>query len=164
MNADLYLMYVCIIVLIGAFYDSYQTLEPTRSFLRLDEWTELVNERIVMLAEHSEEELKAMEKEFSYHWTSIIEKWEAMDDVKETAQRQSGNTISRVSFIDTVKRFMIAQELVQDIGNQELVLTEKSKIVVQRYFMELEYNRGVLEFLYQFEHSRKEEAGHAGNL
>lgn len=163
-NADLYLMYLCIIVLIGAFYDSYQTMEPTRSFLRLDEWTEQVDARISMLKGHSEDELRAMEKEFSYHWTSLIEKWEAMDDVKETAQRQTGNTISRVSFIDTVRRFMVAQELVQDIGNQEITLTEKAKIVVQRYFMELEYNRGVLEFLYQFEHRRKEEGQHAGHL
>lgn len=163
-NADLYLMYVCIIVLIGAFYDSYQTMEPTRSFLRLDEWTELVNERLSLLKQHPEEELKAMEKEFSYHWTALIEKWEAMDDVKETAQRQSGNTISRVSFIDMIRRFLLAQELVQDIGNQEIALTEKTKIVVQRYFMELEYNRGVLEFLYQFEHMRKEGPQHAGHL
>lgn len=157
-NADLYLMYVAIIVLIGAFYDSYQTTEPTRSFLRLDEWTELVNERLAQLKQHPEEQLKEMEKQFSYHWTALIEKWEAMDDVKETAQRQTGNTISRVSFIDTVKRFLLAQELVEDIGNQEIALTEKTKMIVQRYFMELEYNRGILDFLYQFDHARKEDA------
>ncbi|WP_246066836.1 DUF6063 family protein [Paenibacillus koleovorans] len=163
-NSDVYLMYVCIIVLMGAFYDSYQTMEPTRSFIHLSEWTELVNERMALLKQHSAEELKAMEKEFSYNWTSLIQKWDALDDIKESAQRQSGNTISRVSFIDTVRRFLLAQELVEDIGNQEMALTEKTKIIVQRYFMELEYNRGILEFLYQFEHDKKGVEPHAGHL
>lgn len=164
-NADLYLMYVCIIVLIGAFYDSYQTVEPTRSFIGLDEWTALVNERIELLKSHPEAELKEMEREFSYNWTSLIEKWSAMDDIKETASRQSGNTISRVSFMDTVRRFLVAQELVSDIGNQEVALTEKTKVIVQRYFMELEYNRGILEFLYQFDTDDKRGGSdHAGHI
>ncbi|NEW09919.1 non-ribosomal peptide synthetase module [Paenibacillus sp. SYP-B3998] len=163
-NADLYLMYVSIIVLIGAFYDSYQTMEPTRSFIQLDEWTALVNERIRMLKRYPETELREMEKEFSYNWTSLIDKWSAMDDIKETASRQSGNTISRVSFMDSVRRFLIAQELVSDIGNQEITLTEKAKVVVQRYFMELEYNRGILEFLYQFDPSEEEASRHAGDI
>jgi hypothetical protein len=163
-NADLYLMYVSIIVLIGAFYDSYQTMEPTRSFIGLDQWTELVNERMELLKTHSETELREMEKEFSYNWASLIEKWSAMDDIKETASRQSGNTISRVSFMDTVRKFLIAGGLAADIGNQEIALTEKAKVIVQRYFMELEYNRGILEFLYQFDASGKEESGHAGHI
>ncbi|MCD1259757.1 non-ribosomal peptide synthetase module [Paenibacillus athensensis] len=163
-NADLYLMYVCIIVLVGAFYDSYQTMEPTRSFIGLEDWTELVNERIALLRAHPEAELREMEKEFSYNWTALIEKWSAMDDIKETASRQSGNTISRVSFIDTVRRFLVAQELAVDIGNQEIALTEKAKVVVQRYFMELEYNRGILEFLYQFDAQDGKEPSDAGDI
>ncbi|MNI12239.1 hypothetical protein D3C73_654090 [compost metagenome] len=149
-NADIYLMYLSMIVLIGSFYDSYQTMEPTRSFIQLEEWTALVNERIVMLKGHPDNELKDLEKEFSYNWISLIEKWDAMDDIKETAARQSGNTISRVSFMDSVRRFMLAEGLITDIGNQEITLTDKTTIIVQRYFMELEYNRGILEFLYQF--------------
>lgn len=163
-NADLYLMYVSIIVLIGAFYDSYQTMEPTRSFIGIEEWTALVNERIALLKTHPEAELKEMEKEFSYNWTALIEKWSAMDDIKETAARQSGNTISRVSFMDSVRKFLIAQELVIDIGNQEITLTEKAKVVVQRYFMELEYNRGILEFLYQSHAFEGEGSEHASDL
>ena len=40
--------------------------------------------------------LRQYEKEFSYNWVAIVEKWDAMDDIKETAKRQSGNTISRL--------------------------------------------------------------------
>lgn len=156
-NADLYLMYVAIIVLIGAFYDSYQTTEPTRNFLQMEEWMHLVQLRISGLKEHSEEELKAFSQEYSYHWADIVEKWEAMDDVKETAKRQSGATISRVSFLDTVRRFLLDQELVRQVGPEELDLTEKTKMIVQRYFMEREYNRGILEFLYGLEQAGKEE-------
>lgn len=156
-NADLYLMYMAIIVLIGAFYDSYQTTEPTRNFLMMDEWMSLVQTRIDGLKEHSAEELKSLSQEYSYHWADIIEKWEAMDDVKETAKRQSGATISRMSFMDTVRRFLLEQELVKQVGLDEIDLTEKSKIIVQRYFMELEYNRGILEFLYGMEKTQKKE-------
>ncbi|MCY9663666.1 DUF6063 family protein, partial [Paenibacillus alginolyticus] len=54
--------------------------------------------------------------------------------------------------------------IVIDIGNQEITLTEKAKVVVQRYFMELEYNRGILEFLYQSDSIEGEGSEHASDL
>jgi hypothetical protein len=158
-NADLYLLYFTTIILFGAFYDSYQTLESTRNFLKLDEWVKLVHERIEMLKELDSEKLKEREREFSYNWGQIVDKWEDMNDIKESAKKQSGNTISRLSFMDTTKRFLIAQELISEIGNNEIVLTEKAKTIVQRFFMEVEFNKGILEFIYQWE----EEAEYANN-
>lgn len=166
-NADLYLMYLAMIVFIGAFYDSYQSLEPTRNFLPLDEWAVLVQERIESLKEHDEEQLKAFEKGFSYNWPAIIEKWDTMDDIKETAKRQTGNTISRLSFLDSVRRFLLEQQLAEEVGAGELALTEKTRVIVERYFMEMEYNRGILEFLYKLDERKKlagEEDEHAGDL
>lgn len=157
-NADLYLMYVAIIVFIGAFYNSYQTAEPTRNFILIEEWMRLVQQRIDGLKEHSEEELLAQSQEYSYQWSNIIEKWDAMDDVKETAKRQSGVTISRVSFIDTVRKFLLDQGMAVQVGQDELDVTERTKIIVQRYFMEREYNRGILEFLYGLEPKQMGEA------
>lgn len=154
-NGDIYLLYFAAIILFGSFYDTYQSEKPTRTFLRLDEWVHLVQERIDQLKEHDLDELKQFEKEFSYNWSLIIEKWDAMDDIKETAKKQSGNTISRLSFIDTVRRFLIDQGLIVDIGNDEVTLTEKAKTIIQRFFMEVEYNKGIFEFIYGFE--RKEE-------
>lgn len=154
-NADLYLMYVAIIVFVGAFYNSYLSMEPTRDFIRVEDWLLLVQERIDGLKEHNPEELREYEKQFSYNWTAIIEKWDAMDDIKETAKRQSGNTISRFSFMDTVKRFLLTEKLAEEVGENELAMTEKTRIIVQRYFMELQYNRGILQFLYQFEEERQ---------
>ncbi|ALC91526.1 non-ribosomal peptide synthetase module [Bacillus sp. FJAT-18017] len=150
-NADLYLLYFASIVLFGAFYDSYQTLEPTRDFLQLDEWARLVHERIEMLKELDMEKLKQHEQEFSYNWGQIVDKWEDMNDIKESAKKQRGNTISRLSFMDNAKRFLHAQELIEEIGNNEMVLTEKAKAIVQRFFMEVEFNKGILEFIYQWE-------------
>ncbi|MGE7090380.1 DUF6063 family protein [Lysinibacillus sp. NPDC048646] len=150
-NGDIYLLYFAIIVLFGNFYDTYQSNEPTRDFIRIDEWAQYINERILHLQSHDEEELKKSEKEFSYNWRLIIEKWENMDDIKETAKKQSGNTISRLSFIDTVRRFLVDEDLIKDIGNEEITLTEKSKMIIQRFFMEVEYNKGILEFIYDFE-------------
>ncbi|WP_343073116.1 DUF6063 family protein [Salicibibacter cibarius] len=150
-NADLYLMYVCVIIFFGLFYDSYQTPEPTRDFVRPDLWTDAVQERIQGLRGHNEEMLKTYESDFAYNWRNVIEKWEDMNDVKEGVKQQSGNTISRLSFIDTVRRFLIDQELAEDIGNDETALTEKAKTIVQRFFREEEYNRGILSFLYQWE-------------
>lgn len=150
-NGDIYLLYFSTIILFGSFYDSYQTQEPTRQFLRLDEWVRFIQERIEQLKTHDEEEIKSLEKEFSYNWGLIIEKWEDMDDIKETAKKQSGNTISRFSFMNTVKRFLVDQELIREIGNDEITLTEKAKTIIQRYFMEVEYNKGIFEFIYGFE-------------
>ncbi|WP_391204640.1 DUF6063 family protein [Psychrobacillus sp. L4] len=155
-NADLYLLYFATIVLIGEFYDSYHSKEPTRDFIGLDAWVLAVQKRIDTLKEHSTEELKAFEGEFSYNWIAIIEKWDAMDDLKEQAKKQTGNTISRLSFLDTVKRFLLDQSLIEEIGNNEITISEKAKTIVQRYFMDLDYNRGILEFLYELEAHKKE--------
>ncbi|MFZ3587704.1 DUF6063 family protein [Bacillus sp. DJP31] len=163
-NTDLYMMYFSTIIFLGEFYDSYHSKEPTRDFIGLDEWATSISKRIESLKEHSEDELKQYEKEFSYNWTSIIEKWDTMDDLKETAKKQAGNTISRLSFLDTVKRFLLDQEIVLEIGNNELTLSEKAKTIVQRYFMELEYNRGILEFIYELELIREEVKEYAVHL
>lgn len=152
-NGDIYLLYFSTIILFASFYDTYQSQEPTRQFLRIEEWVRSIQERIDQLKTHDEEEIKRLEKEFSYNWSLIIEKWEDMDDIKETAKKQSGNTISRFSFMDTVKRFLADQELIKEIGNDEVTLTEKAKTIIQRYFMEVEYNKGVFEFIFGFERS-----------
>lgn len=154
-NGDIYLLYFSTLVLFGSFYDSYQSTSPSRQFIGFDEWIIFIQERIAFLESHDETELKELEKDFSYNWSVIIEKWNDMDDIKETAKRQSGNTISRMSFIHTVKRFLVDQELVEEIGNDELTVTEKAKTIIQRYFMEVEYNRGILEFIYQFEEGKE---------
>lgn len=150
-NVDLYLVYFCTIVMIGCFYDSYQSIEPTLHFISVDQWLNEVNSRMDSLKEHDEEKLASLEKEYSYRWSALIEKWDALDDIKETASRQSGNTLSRLSFLDTVRRFLIDQGIVEPMGNGELTITEKTKVIVGRYFMEREFNRGILEFLYAFE-------------
>ncbi|MGG4212161.1 DUF6063 family protein [Paenibacillus sp. FSL L8-0638] len=164
-NADLYLMYLAVMILIGAFYDSYQTTEPTRNFLTMNDWLLQVQERVGVLQEHGNEQLERLSKEFSYRWSEIVERWNAMDDIKENAKRQSGQTISRISFLDTVRRFLLDQRLVSQVGPDELDITEKTKIIVQRYFMEAEYNRGILEFLYAFKLPEdEEEKTHASDL
>ncbi|OIJ17190.1 non-ribosomal peptide synthetase module [Anaerobacillus alkalilacustris] len=155
-NADIYFMYVTIIILFGEFYDSYQTTEATRDFISMTDWLLQVNERLETLQAIGKEDLKELEKEYEYNWSAIIEKWSDLDDLKETAKAQTGRTISRLSFLHTVKRFLEAQELVQDIGNDELQLTEKAKVIIQRYYMELEYNRGILEFIYSMERPKEE--------
>lgn len=162
-NGDIYLLYFCTIILFGSFYDSYQTQRPTRDFISLYDWMQLIQERIDQLKTHDADELKELEKEFSYNWTVIIEKWDDMDDVKETAKRQTGNTISRLSFIDTVKKFLIDQQLVEDIGNSEITLTEKAKTIIQRFFMEMEYNKGIFEFIYAFDEKEERDASDQQN-
>lgn len=155
-NLDLYLMYVSIIVLFGEFYDSYQTTEPTRDFLTLGDWLDSLNQRILSLKEHGEEKLKEMDKNLDYNWSTIVEKWEDMDDIKEKVKAQDARTNSRKSFLNSVKQFLIAQELTADIGNEELELTEKAKTIIQRYYMEYDYNRGILDFIYELDQKKGE--------
>lgn len=147
-NADIYLLYFCTIVLFGAFFDRYNSEEPTLQFISQADWVSEVNERIHHLRSHSEEDLMELEREFSYNWRAIIAKWEDMDDIKEEAKRQSGRTISRLSFIDTTKRFLLGEGLVREIGNYEITLTEKAKTIIQRFFMDATYNNNIFEFIY----------------
>lgn len=150
-NLDIYLMYVSIIVLIGEFYNSYQSQEPTQSFINLEEWLEAMNTRLEGLNQIDKEHLKKIEKEQEYNWTKILEKWMSMDDIKDRAKKQSGNTISRISFLNMTKSFLEKQDMIRDIGNNEIELTEKAKVITQRYYMDYEYNRGLLDFMYQYE-------------
>lgn len=161
-NSDLYLAYFSTIVLLGEFYNSYLSNEPTLHFLPLARWVEAVDERIDVLAQHPEEQLKALEKEHAYNWVAIIENWKALDAIKESAKQQKGQTLSRLSFIHTVKNFLQKEKIVNDIGNDEVELTEKAKMIVQRYFMNLEFNNAILQFLYDLQ--RKEEETHADNF
>ncbi len=150
-NSDLYLSYFATIVLLGEFYNSYLTKEPTIHYLSLSRWVEAVNERIDVLAQHPEGRLKELERELSYNWLSIIENWAALDAIKESAKSQKGQTLSRLSFLHTVKIFLVKEKVIREIGNDEVELTEKAKMIVQRYFMNLEHNNEILQFLYDLE-------------
>lgn len=155
-NADIYIMYVAIIILFGEFYDGYQTINPTRDFISIEEWLEAVNSRVGSLKDHGEENLKILEKDYEYNWIDIVNKWEPLDDLKENVKTQDARTKSRYSILEITKNFLIAQELIIDIGNSEIELSEKAKIIIQRYYMEYEYNRGILEFIYSVDNQRKE--------
>jgi len=155
-NLDIYMMYVAIIILLGEFYNSYQTQEPTRSFIHMGEWLETMNSRIESLNQVDQETLQGIEDEQEYNWSKIIEKWLALDDIKEKAKKQTGNTNSRMSFLNMTKNFLEKQEMIIDIGNYELELTEKTKVIIQRYYMDYEYNRGLIDFIYQFDNEEIE--------
>lgn len=151
LNMDIYLMYVTIIIFIGEFYDSYQTTRPTREFITTVEWLSSVNERLMTLKQFDDETLKELEEEYAYNWRDILKNWEAMDNVKEGLRRHTARTVSRMSFIMIVKQFMIKEEIAKEVGQDELILTEKAETIIMKYFMEYEYNRGLLEFIYQLE-------------
>lgn len=116
----------------------------------MEMWLDTLNQHIETLNSHDTEILeKVQKKDMQYNWLSIINKWNAIDDTNEKVKKQDARTNSRLSFLNTVKQFLLAQDLVIDIGNLEIELTEKSKDVVHRYYMDSEYNREILEFLYQ---------------
>lgn len=160
-NSDLYLTYFATIVLLGEFYNSYLTNEPTIHYLSLSRWVEAVNERVDMLGQHPENVLKEAERTLSYNWITIIGNWNALDVIKESAKSQKGQTLSRLSFIHTVKTFLVKESLLKDIGNDEVELTEKAKMIVQRYFMNLDHNNDILQFIYDLQPKEGEE--HANN-
>lgn len=149
LNMDVYLMYVAIIIFIGEFYDSYQTTRPTREFITTVDWLSSLNERLNHIREFDDQHLKAMEEAYDYNWLDILKNWEAMDNVKEGIKRRTARTVSRMSFMMIVKNFMLKEGIAKEIGADELVLTEKTNAIVTKYFMEYEYNRGIIEFIYQ---------------
>lgn len=156
-NIDLYMMYLAILVLFGEFYDSYQSSEITRDFITMSNWLESIDTRIQALKEHEPEVLQALDTEYDYNWSQLVEKWDAIDDLRESSKQQDGRTNSRLGFLTLVQNFLLQQGLVSDLGNQEITLTEKAKTIVQRYYMDSEYNRGILDFISSLER-RKEGA------
>jgi hypothetical protein len=155
-NMDIYLMYLSVIIFIGEFYDSYQSVEPTREFITLDNWMETIDERVMAMKQIDEETLITLEKEYEYNWLGMIQHWESMDIIKETVKKQTAKTNSRKSFMNIAKDFMIKENLAMEVGFEELTLTERARIVVQRFFMDYEYNRGILEVLYNTEDYQEE--------
>ena len=151
LNMDIYLMYVAIIVFVGEFYDSYQTTRPTREFITTVDWLSSLNERLSGLRDFEDDYLKDMEEEYDYNWLDILGNWEAMDNVKEGIRRRTARTVSRMSFMMIVKNFMLGEGIAKEIGADELVMTDKTKAIVTKYFMEYEFNRGIIDFIYQFE-------------
>ncbi|MCT4542322.1 MAG: DUF6063 family protein [Vallitalea sp.] len=150
-NMDIYLMYVAIIIFIGEFYDSYQSTNPTRDFISVNDWLQSMNTRMEALNQIDKESLESLEQDYEYNWIGILKKWEAMDNIKEGVRKQTAKTASRMGFMNIVKNFMIDQKLINEIGLNELELTEKTKGIVGRYFMEYEHNRGILEVIYELE-------------
>ncbi len=148
LNADIYLMYFSIISLYGMFYDSYHTTEPILEFTTMGLWLSAVNEQVEMLSRHDEEVLLYRQREMNYNWKAIVDKWLSLDDTNERAKKQDARTNSRLSFLNTVKQFLLLQELVVDLGNGEIALTDRSKDIVGKYYMDSEYNREILAFLY----------------
>ena len=81
----------------------------------------------------------------------FIKNWDALDTIKEGIRRQTTRTVSRYSFVRIVANFMMAQDLIKEVGEEEFALTQKAMAITENYYMDYEYNRGVLEFIYQFE-------------
>ncbi|MFD2370965.1 DUF6063 family protein [Brevibacillus sp. GCM10020057] len=146
-NIDLYMMYVAILILFGEFYDSYHSTEMTRDFITLGSWLESIDARMQTLKEHGPERLQQLDADYEYNWSLLVEKWEAIDDLRESSRQQDGRTNSRLGFLSLVQNFLREQGLIADLGNQELTLTEKAKTIIQRYYMDADYNRGILDFI-----------------
>ncbi|RNB82524.1 non-ribosomal peptide synthetase module [Brevibacillus nitrificans] len=155
-NIDLYMMYVTILILFGEFYDSYHSQEVTRDFITLESWLEGIDSRMQALKEHDPDRLTALDAEYEYNWSQLVEKWDAIDDLRESSKQQDGRTNSRLGFLSLVQSFLQEQGLITDLGNQELTLTEKAKTIVQRYYMDAEYNRGILDFISTLEKKKEE--------
>ncbi|KAB2953673.1 non-ribosomal peptide synthetase module [Heliorestis acidaminivorans] len=150
-NIDLYMMYFSILVFIGQFYNNFQSTAVQRDFLTTEAWLQQINERIETLRQQGEAELLRYGQEMQYNWLPIIEKWDAINDIKESALKQKGKTISHFSFLDKVLQFMIDEKIVKQIGEEEYELTEKSQVIVQKYFMDLDHNRNILKFMFQYD-------------
>lgn len=149
-NMDIYLMYFSIIVFMGAFYDSFNTTAATRDFISVDQWLKIINERLNIIAQYGDK-LKDIEQEYEYNWIGILQKWTSLDDINETAKSQKGNTNSRKNFLLSVVKFLEGQGLIEEKGFEELYLTDKAHVIVGHYFMDEEYNRGILEVIYGYE-------------
>lgn len=156
-NMDIYLMYMSIIVLLGCFYNSYQTNDP-QDFVSMSYWLETMDMRMESIQSQDEEVLRSKEQELEINWVAISNKWLAMDSVKENVKNQDARTISRIGFLNQTQKFLIGQGLVVDIGDFQMKLTEKAKNIYYGYYMSSERNKDILNFMYSLEKKEKEAA------
>ncbi|MBS7528118.1 non-ribosomal peptide synthetase module [Fusibacter paucivorans] len=163
-NSDIYLLYFSMIIFYGLFYDSYQTTDPIRDFVTYDIWLEAISEAIETLASLDEAYVTYIQKDMQYNWKAIIDKWQTLDDTNEKVKNQDLRTLSRLSFLNGVIKFMDDQHLIIHYGNQEIGISDKSMDIVTRYYMDSEYNRGILEIIYGDEKSEVNEVYHGVNL
>ena len=157
LNADLYLLYAAVLVFFGTFYDSYQTNEPQLDFLPVEEWLQLMNQRMEALGDLEPRVLEKTAIDQEINWPVVVEKWEALDDIKEGVKLQKGRTGSRLSFMNAAAKFLLDQDLAEDLGNDELALTEKARVIVQRYYMDIDRNREIMDFLFSIKEAMLEE-------
>lgn len=150
-NMDIYLLYMAIIVLFGCFYDSYQTNEAA-DFVTISRWLESMDARMEAMKNQDEELLRGMEKELEFNWIALRDKWLDMDSLKENVKNQDARNMSRVGFLNQARNFLQQQGLLEGIGNMEMRLTEKAKNIYVSYYMDSEYNRGILDFMYSCDH------------
>lgn len=159
-NMDIYLMYLCIIVLFGCFYDS-DSAEPV-DFVDMERWLEAMNERMASLALLPEEKLRAAEAELQFNWVALLTKWNDMDSLKESVKKQDARTSSRLSTLNQARDFLLRQGFLEDIGAGELQLTGKARAMIRACYMEQDSYRTLMDFMYQLDHQQKEES-HAEN-
>ncbi len=149
-NMDIYLMYLSIIIFMGEFYDSYLTTQPTRDFLKVDDWMQCIDNKIQSIKQMDEGVLIELEQSYEYNWLGLIKYWDNLDIINEKVKKQTARTSSRKSLMHTFTKFLIGEDLAKEIGDEELALTEKAKVIVQRFFMDYEYNRGIIDIIYSY--------------
>lgn len=155
LNMDIYLMYLCIIVLFGCFYDS-DSGQPA-DFVSMERWLESMNERMAALALLPEEKLRAAEAELQFNWVALVTKWNDMDSLKESVKKQDARTSSRLSTLSQARDFLLRQGFLRDIGANQLELTGKAQAMIRGCYMEQESYQAVMDFMYQLDHKQKEE-------
>lgn len=61
----------------------------------MEEWLDKLNDRLETLKAIGPEKLKAYELEYKYSWTTIIDKWDTLNDISEKAKVQDARAKSR---------------------------------------------------------------------
>lgn len=145
-NKQLYTAYVSIIILIGSFYNSYQTTEKTLDFISISEWVAEVSEIMEELAQFDEEELQKLDRKYEYNWSAILNYWTDLDEVREDSE--DIRALSRRNFLIRVANFLCKNGWLENLGADEYTLTEKMDTVILGYYMDYELNRGLVDFLY----------------
>lgn len=146
-NKEIYTLYFALMVLVGEFYDSDTSMRPTREFVSIDHWIHQISLLLDSLKNLGKETLEQLEKDQEVNWLMIIDKWDSLDTYREDVVEKK-RAASKYAFMETVKNFLIKQEVLEDVGADEVTLTEKAKVIVSRYYMNTDYNRELMSFIY----------------
>lgn len=133
----LYLAYFVVLNLLAKFYNSAVQTGPTRQFLMIEELEETITNHLEPVYRGESERVVALSLENGINFKEIAETWMEIPkfDITVKYPRKGKH---RIAFILKVLDFLVEEDLVQLLEDQEIRLLPKMEHLIMRFYFNTE--------------------------